>query len=155
MLVPKGQVVHQAGEQACLEGAEQESHSGDAGKVVCRGREDCHGAPAEHEEGEPSTGSQLLEEDVAGDLEDGVRDEEDHERVYKLLVRHFGLVLHVVVGGQVEDHGVADVCSVEEGEEVDGGRERDDAQVLLPEQVALEGAHMYIVVDGEFLREHR
>jgi hypothetical protein len=46
-------------------------------------------------------------------------------------------VLQVVVGGDVEDFGVANVGAVEEAEEVDACRDGDDADVLLPEELLL------------------
>ncbi|KAJ6442610.1 LOW QUALITY PROTEIN: feruloyl esterase [Purpureocillium lavendulum] len=155
--VPERQVVDEAGEEACatfgedagLEGqrqgqrqlrrtgfkhAQQEAHDGD-GRVVARAAQ-AHGdgAPRQHEEGDPAAGAQALEEVVGGHLEERVGDEEDHEGNGVLVGRHAGLVEQVVAGGRVEDLGVADVGAVEVAEQVDGRRERDDAQVLLAEE---------------------
>lgn len=150
VLVPKGKVIHQPGKQARLEHAQQETHRRDAGKALRAPEGHGHAAPAEHEERDPAAGAQLLEEHVAGDLEDGVGDEEDHEGDDELVVGHVRRGLHVVAGARVEDLGVADVGAVEEAEEVDGGGEGDDAEILLPDE-----APLCLGVDGRGLLQGR
>lgn len=75
-LVPKGQVVDQAGEQAGLEHAEQEPNAGDLRKGGGAAQADGDGAPAEHQKRNPSRRAQLFEQDVGGNFENGVGDEE-------------------------------------------------------------------------------
>lgn len=114
MFVPKSQVIHQPGEQAGFKHAEQKSHCRNASKAARAAKRDGHGAPAEHEKGKPPAGAELLEQDVAGDLEDGVGNQKYHERNDELVIGHVGAALHVIPSGRVEDFGVADVGAVEE-----------------------------------------
>lgn len=134
MLIPKRQVIHQPRKQTRLEHSEQESHSRHASKAIRSTHTHSNNTPAKHQKGQPSTWTQFLEQDVTRDLEDGVRDEKDHESDVELLVAHVGSVLQVVVGRHIEDLCVADVGAVEEAEEVNAGGDGDDASVLLPEK---------------------
>jgi len=49
------------------------------------------------------------------------------------------LGLHVILRVGVEDLGIADIGAIEEAKEVDACRERDDPQVLLPDEGLLLG----------------
>lgn len=146
MLVPKGQVVHQTREQPRLKSAEEEAHCCNARKTIRGGRENGHPTPAKHEKGQPARGAELLQEDVGRDFEESVGDEKDHEGDDELGLGHLGLVLHIIVGGRVENHGVADIGAVEETEKVDCGREGNDAHVLLPNETLFEGTGMVDIV---------
>jgi len=79
MLVPKGHVEDQTREQACLKHPQEEPHGSDAREVGCATQPDSDGPPGEHQESEPSRGPQLLEQNVGGDFEKEVGDEEDHQ----------------------------------------------------------------------------
>lgn len=98
------------------------------------------GTPAEHQKRQPPTRAELLEEDVARYFKDGISDEEDHESNGKLVVRHAGGVLQVIIGRVIEDFGVADVSAVKEAQEVDGRAEGDDAEVLLEDEFLFLGS---------------
>lgn len=75
-----------------------------------------HGAraPGKHEDGDPSRRSQFLEQDIGGDLEEAVGDEEDEQCVDELIAAHAGLGEQVISGGVIQDLGISDVCAVEE-----------------------------------------
>lgn len=98
MLIPKRQVIHQPRKQTCLKHSEQESHSRHTSKAIRGTHTHGNSTPAKHQKGQPSARTQFLEQDVAGNLEDGIRDEKDHESDVELLVAHVGGVLQVVVG---------------------------------------------------------
>lgn len=87
--------------------------------------------PREHQERNPPARTHLLEEVVGRHLEQGIRDQEHHERDRVLVRRHVRLGEEIIPRGRVENLGVADVRPVEIAEEVDGRGERDDAPVLL------------------------
>ena len=114
VFVPERQVIHQPGEQASFKHAEQKSHCRNSSKTLRAAEHDGHGAPAEHEKSKPAAWAELLEQDVAGDLEDGVGNQEYHERNDELVIGHVGTALHVIASGRVEDLGVADVGAIEE-----------------------------------------
>ena len=98
------------------------------------------GPPAEHQKRQPPTRAELLEEDVAGDLKDGIGDEKDHESNCELVVRHAGGVLQVIIGRVIQDFGVADVSAVKKAQEIYGGAEGDDAEVLLEDELLFLGS---------------
>lgn len=145
MLIPKRQVIHQSRKQTRLKHSQQESHSRHTSKAIRSTHTHGNGAPAKHQKGQPPARTQFLEQDVARDLEDGIRNEKDHESDVELLVAHVGGVLQVVVGRHVEDLCIADVGAVEEAEEVDAGGDGDDAGVLLPEEF------LFCLCDGALL----
>lgn len=145
MLIPKRQVIHQSRKQTCLKHSKQESDSRHTSKAIRSAHTHGNGAPAKHQKRQPPARTQLLEQDVAGDLEDGIRDEKDHESDVELLIAHVGGVLQVIVGRDIEDLCIADVGAVEEAEEVDARGDRDDAGVLLPEKF------LFCLCDGALL----
>ncbi|KAJ6784336.1 hypothetical protein PWT90_06155 [Aphanocladium album] len=144
MAVPKRQVVNQTRKQARLKRAEEEPHGRDTGKAVRRAQAHCHDAPAKHEKREPAAGLELLEEDVARHLEDGVRYEEHHQRNDELVVGHARRLLHVVVRRRVENFGVANVGTVKEAQKIDASAEGYDLHVLAPDQTLLLGAERLV-----------
>lgn len=137
--IPKRQVINQPRKESRLRSPQQKPHSRHAGEILDPAQAHGDSPPAEHQDGEPSAGAEFLEEDVRGDLEEGVADEEDHEGDVELVGRRVGFRLHVVLCGGVEDLGVADVGAVEVAEEVDACREGDYDAVLFPDEGALFG----------------
>lgn len=99
-----------------------------------------NGTPAEHEKCQPATRTELLEKDVAGDFKDGVGDEKDHESNGELVIRHVGSMLQVIIGRVIEDFGIANVSAVKEAQEINGGAEGDDAEVLLEDEFLFLGS---------------
>lgn len=84
-----------------------------------------HGAPSHHNSRQPPAGAELLEQEVAGDLEGGVGEEEGRQAPVVLVAAHAEVLL------QALDLGVADVAAVEEGEQVQQREHGDQAQVHL------------------------
>lgn len=50
------------------------------------------------------------------------------------MVSHASSVLQVIIGRVVEDFGVAYVGAVKEAQEINGGAERNNAQILLEDE---------------------
>ena len=68
-------------EHARLEHAQEEAGGDQAAVVLNQALHDGREPEEEHVDGEPDVGAELLEQDVGGDLEEAVRDEEDDEGV--------------------------------------------------------------------------
>lgn len=113
MPIPKCQIKNQARKHAGFEHAQHEPQRRHTRKAVRGSHTDCNGAPGEHEKCEPPTGPHLLEQNVAGDLEHGVSDDEGQEGNGELVVGHSRRVLHVVARRDVEYFGIANVITVD------------------------------------------
>lgn len=73
VLVPEGQVENQSRKQARLGHPQQPSHRHDLREGVAS--PEAHGeyTPEKHQSGNPTAGTELLEEDVGGDFEEAIR----------------------------------------------------------------------------------
>lgn len=80
--------------------------------------------PSDHDDGQEDTRAQPLEQDIGQGFETGVRDEEDGQTGIVLAVRHVEISLQAV------DFGIADVCAVEEGDQVQETQLRSLASVF-------------------------
>lgn len=104
-LVPHADQIEAAGEHPCLGETEEEPGCQQTRIGLDETLTDGHEAEAEHAEGEPDMGFEALEDDVRGNLEEDVGDEEDCEAVVV-----FGAArLQFEVGGEAEDGGIGDV----------------------------------------------
>lgn len=86
-------------------------------------------APKHHNRRNEHRRLQALEQDVGEGFKAGVRDEEERES---------GVVLataHVEVVDEAVDFGVADVSSIEEGDEVEEGQPGDDFDVQAADEL--------------------
>lgn len=109
-------------------------------------------AKTEAADGEPDARGQLLEEDVGGDLEEDVGDEEDGQDRVELGA------LELQVVDEVEGFGVADIDAVEKGEQVQDADEGDDVHINAPQNLGLgrvgradDGGRVGGLLDAELL----
>jgi hypothetical protein len=95
--------------------------------------------------------SEALQEDVGGGLEECIRDEENRKSCI-ILAR----CVHVQVLRKPHDLGIANICSIQEGEKIEGAEPRDQNQIEFPEQLAVLGDSGYVLeeegLDALYLR---
>ena len=130
-LVPAGEVVVYAWEEARFGHAEEEAGGHEALEVVAEAHGHHGDAPDGHDDGDEDAGSEAFEQDVGERFEQGVGDEEDAEAGVVLAAGHVEGFLEAV------EFGVADVGAVEEGDEVEEAEPGDQAEVELPEEFAV------------------
>ena len=83
-------------------------------------------SPQYHDDGYKDAGSQAFEEDVGDGLEEGVGDEEDGETGIVLAASDMKTCSEAV------KFGVADICTVKEGDEVEETEPGDETEIELP-----------------------
>ena len=118
--VPEGQVQDDAGEEAGLEGAEQEAQHVELHRRGHEHHARGDDAPAEHDSQQRLARADLLEHQIAGHFEEEVADEEDAGAQAVDGVAEGQRLLHLQLR-------VADVDAVEVGDEVADDQQRHDA----------------------------
>ena len=118
--VPVGQVEHDAGEEAGLGDTQQEAEGVEAHRPLDEHEAGGDSAPADHDSGHPPPCTDPVHDEVRGDLEDGVTDEEERG------AEGVGGSRDAVVGlpGML---GPTEVGAVNEGDDVHQQQERDEA----------------------------
>lgn len=106
LAVEEGEVDVQPGEEAGLDGAEEQAARDEGAVGVDQPREGGDDAPGDGDEGDPAGGREELEDEVGGDLEDDVGHEEDGDGDLELVS------LEVEVGLEVVEACVADIDAV-------------------------------------------
>ena len=130
-LVPAGQIIIDAREQSSLCHAEEKPGSHHTLEVVRQTHGDHCDAPDDHDARNEDARSKALQEDVGEGFEEGIGDEEDGEA---------GIVL---TAGDVETFleaiqlRVADIGSIEKGDEIEQAEPRDQAEIEFPEEFAI------------------
>lgn len=94
---------------------------------------DCDEAEQEHVETQPHIGLELLEQDVAWDLEEDVGHKENHKRDIVLVI------FEAELPGKTRDVGIGDVDAVQKCQKVEDAEEGNDMEVNLGHQLALGG----------------
>jgi hypothetical protein len=125
-LVPAAEVVVDAGKQTGLCETEEPAGGHETGPVVDKAHKGHVDAPEHHDGGDEARRPQPLEQDVGKGFKHRVRHEEDGERGVELRCREAQVV------AETGDLGVADVGSVEEGEEIEYREPWDERHVQLP-----------------------
>lgn len=97
------------------------------------GQAHCHHdrAPEQHDDGDEDRRAQALEQDICQWLEERVGYEEDGQASIVLAARHVQGV------DQAVEFGIADVGTVEEGDEVEQAEPGDQAEVEFPQEFAV------------------
>lgn len=104
--VPHTNQVKRTRKHACLEHTQEEARGQQPRVVLHQTLQEGDQTEAEHVDGQPHGGLELLEQDVGGDLEEAVGHEEDDEGGVVFVV------LKAELFGEVEDIGVGDVDTV-------------------------------------------
>lgn len=87
--------------------------------------------PEDDDAGNEDTRARPLQQDVRQRLEDGIRDEENGQRVIVFRVGHVEGLL------QALNFGIADIGAVEEGGQVEQRQPRDQPEIQLPQQLSI------------------
>lgn len=144
--IPHPDQVEAAREHARLRQAQEETRGQQPAVAAYQSLTNAHQPEEEHAPAQPHVWLEPLQQQVGGNLKKHVRHEEDGERGVELRAAH------VQVAGQAEDGRIGDVDAVDEGEKIEHGEDRDDAQVDLGRQLLLGGwrerrrPHVFVVV---------
>lgn len=130
-LVPHANQIKAAREHARLEHAQEESSCEETGIVLDQTLTDHDHAKQEHAPGKPDPGTESLEEDVGGDLADDVWNEEHGEGGIVFYILQFQVL------DQAEGARIANIDSVEEGEEVENTEEGNHSEIDLRHELPL------------------
>lgn len=130
--------------------AQQEPYRRDGSITFGAGQAHGERAPGQHQERDPSAGPHGLEEIIRGHFEEGVGDEEYHQRDRVLVVGHAGLREKVMVSRRVQHLGISNVGTVQVAEEVDAGGQGDDSAILFADQCRVQ---LWVNVNRAALRE--
>ena len=122
--VPVGEVEDHAGEETCLERAEQKAQHVELPGRGDPGHQGGAGAPADHDAQDGLAGADLFEEQVAGHLEQEVADEEQPGAQREHGVAQVQVGLHL----QLRE---ADVHAVDIGKHIGNQKQRQDVPVNL------------------------
>ena len=106
--VEESQVDVHAGKETGLDGAEEEAAGHEGAVALDEAGAGGDDAPRGDDEGEPSAGGELLEDEVGGDLEEDVGDEEDGDGDLVLVALEVDVCLEVVEASITN----VDACSI-------------------------------------------
>lgn len=76
-LVPHAQIKYDSGKKSAFCNAQKEAGGEQSGKALSKTHEGANNPPYDGDSGKPESGRRPFEDDVAGDLEQGVADEPD------------------------------------------------------------------------------
>lgn len=91
--------------QSSFENSQQKAHDSHRSEVLHAAQTHRDGSPREHEESNPVAGLEPFQHVIAGDFEECVGDQEDHESYGELEIGHVGLGEEIVAVILVEDLG--------------------------------------------------
>ena len=114
---PEAQEEDGAGEEAGLGHAQDEAEDVELLHVAHPGEQQGDDAPADHDAGEPAAGAELVQGQVAGDLQQDVADEEDAGREAELRRREGQVRVHAVGAGKRDGRPVQVIDEEHQGDE--------------------------------------
>ena len=114
---PEAQEQDGAGEEAGLGHAQDEAQDVELLHVAHPGEQQGDDAPADHDAGKPAAGAELVQGQVAGDLEQDVADEEDAGREAELGCGEGEVGVHAVGAGERDGRPVQVVDEEHQGDE--------------------------------------
>ncbi|KAJ2956041.1 hypothetical protein NQ176_g11348 [Zarea fungicola] len=94
--VEEGEIDVEAGKEPGFDDAEEETAGEQAGVGVDEAREGGDEAPGEGEGGDPAAWSKQFEDEIGGDLEEEIWDEEDGDSDLELSGGEVEVVFHVI-----------------------------------------------------------
>ena len=133
---PVGQIQDDTGKKARLSCTKKKTENVEGGGVVAEGHQGGDDSPADHDTGDPDSGSRAVENEVGRDFENKVTDEKDTRTCSKHGIGEPGDLVHRQFGeAYVDPVDISqDVTGEKDGDEsegdlaVDGGRGHEDVK---------------------------
>ena len=118
---PVGQVQDDAREKARLGYTKKKTENVEGGGVVAEGHQGGDDSPADHDTGDPESGSRAVENEVGRDFENKVTDEKDACSCSKHGIGEPGNLAH-------REFGEAYIDSVDISQDIAGKEDRDESE---------------------------